>query len=418
MRTRFGFRVTTRLLAGVVVLGFGLVTMRPARTPSPAPRSEPVASAPLGTPVLTGLNAPPRSGPSTPPFVPRQFTVLGAGDILLHPGLWAQARADAQARGLSGYDFDPIFTSAVPDIKGADLAICHLETPLGPAKGPYSGYPTFSVPPSIARTIHDIGYDTCSTASNHSLDDGEAGIDRTLNALDAAGVKHTGTARGAKEAATPDLLDVNGVTVAQLSYAFGFNGARRPADKPWLANLIEVKAILAAAHRAKLAGADVVVVSLHFGTEYQQAPNAQQLSVVRALLASPDIDLILGCHVHVVQPIQEINGKWVVYGMGNQVATQPFSLPTQDGVMVRFTFTEIAPDKFRITKAEAIPTFIYLGEDGGPVRLIDIPAELAKHDLSPARRRLYVASWKRTAREVDGMGAEGHGLIVVGASLV
>lgn len=101
-----------------------------------------------------------------------------------------------------------------------------------------------------------------------------------------------------------------------------------------------------------------------------------------------------------------------------RVATQPFSQATRDGVMVRFTFTEIAPDKFRVTKAEAIPTFIYLGEDGGPVRLIDIPAELTRHDLSPARRRLYVASWERTAREVDAMSAKEHGLIVVGVSLI
>ena len=94
----------------------------------------------------------------------------------------------------------------MPDISGADLAICHMETPYGKSGGPFTGYPIFEVPPSIATTIHDVGYDSCSTASNHSLDGGEAGIDRTLDALDAAGVKHAGTARSAAEAATPDLL--------------------------------------------------------------------------------------------------------------------------------------------------------------------------------------------------------------------
>jgi poly-gamma-glutamate synthesis protein (capsule biosynthesis protein) len=347
------------------------------------------------------------------PAGPREFTVLGAGDILLHPGLWKQGREDAAAAGRFGFYFDPIFASAVPDISGADLAICHMETPYAASNGPFKGYPVFAVPPQIAQTIHDIGYDSCSTGSNHSLDDGLTGIDRELGALDAAGVKHTGSARSAAEAATPDLLDANGVTVAQLSYAFGFNGIPRPLDKPWMANLINVPNILAAAHAAKQAGADVVIVSLHWGTEYNQMPNDQQLSVSKALLASPDVDLILGCHAHVPQPFQEIDGKWVAYGMGNQVATQPFSKPTQDGVMPRFTFTETTPGHFQVTKAEAIPTFDYMGQDGGPYRLIDLPRALAAPGLDPRRKALYEASWHRTASIVDKLGAGGDGLVVV-----
>jgi poly-gamma-glutamate synthesis protein (capsule biosynthesis protein) len=339
---------------------------------------------------------------------PRQFTVLGAGDVLLHQGFWAQAARAAAERHQSGYYFDPLFTSAVPDIKGADLAICHMETPYGRPRGPFTGYPIFEVPPQIAGTLHRIGYDTCSTASNHSLDGGQPGIDRTLDALDAAGVRHTGTARSAKEAATPDILTVNGVKVAQLSYAFGFNGLVRPAGKPWLANLIDVPKIIADARAARAKGAEVVIVSLHFGTEYQQAPNAQQRAVAAALLKSPYVDLILGCHAHVVQPFEKINGKWVAYGMGNQVAEQGFSRPTMDGVMPRFTFTEVRPHVFKVTKAEAIPTYTYLGS---PQRLIDLPQELAKAGLSPGLRALYQASWNRTAREVAALGAPG--LVVV-----
>lgn len=406
MRERLAFWA---MIVGIVLFAFtSSAFAKPAReaaSDARVPPDIPSRSAPAVT-----VNGP-GSGSPAPPFVPRHFTVLAAGDVLLHPGLWAQAAQDARALGRTGYDFDRIFASARPRIAGADLAICHLETPVGPSRGPFSGYPVFAVPPAIATTLHDAGYDTCSTASNHSLDGGEAGIDRTLNALDAAHVRHAGTARSAKEAATPDLVRAGGVTVAQLSYAFGFNGRRRPAGKAWLANLIDVPAILAAAHRAKQAGAGVVVVSLHFGTEYQQAPNAQQRSVVAALLASPDIDLIVGCHAHVVQPFQEINGKWVAYGMGNQIATQGFSPQTMDGVLARFTFTEVKPGIFRVTKAEAIPTYTYLG---GPIRLIDIAAELRKPGLSAARRASYVASWKRTAREVRALGAQHDGLVVIG----
>jgi poly-gamma-glutamate capsule biosynthesis protein CapA/YwtB (metallophosphatase superfamily) len=399
---RLSLRASGRMAA---VVGLSLLLSASA-TPAHAGRPVVRPSALSGSParVPTAIGDPQKT------FVPRQFTVLGAGDILLHQRLWAQGRADARTRGKSGYDFDPIFASAKPDISGADLAICHMETPYGSPAGPFTGFPVFEVPPEIAQTIHNVGYDSCSTASNHSLDGGEVGIDRTLDALDAAGVQHTGTARTPTEAATPDLLDVNGVTVAQLSYAYGFNGLRRPAGKAWLANLIDVPAILAAAHRAKKDGAEVVIVSLHFGTEYSHAPNDQQLDVARALLASPDVDLILGCHAHVVQPFQRINGKWVAYGMGNQIATQSFSKPTTDGVMPRFTFTETSPGKFAVTLAEAIPTYDYLGS---PVRLIDIPAELAKPGVSAARRSLYEQSWQRTAKAVLAMGAGGQGLRVV-----
>ncbi|HKE66933.1 MAG TPA: CapA family protein [Micromonosporaceae bacterium] len=370
------------------------------------PALAPLGALPLGA--ATPRQPTPGAGQPSAAGAPRQFTVIAAGDILLHTRLWAQGRADAEAAGRAGYFFDPIFASARPDIAGADLAICHMETPYGKPNGPFTSFPVFEVPPAIAQTIHDVGYDSCSTASNHSLDGGEAGIDRTLDALDAAGVKHSGTARSAAEAAQPDLLQANGVTVAQLSYAYGFNGIKRPADKPWLANLISVPQILADAKRAKQAGASVVIVSLHFGTEYQHTPNAQQLSVARALLASPDVDLIIGCHAHVVQPFQKINGKWVVYGMGNQIATQGFSQPTMDGVMPRFTFTETSPGKFTVTKAEAIPTYDSLG---GQIQLIDLPLAMAAHP-SAARMAVYEASWKRTAEVVDSMGAAKDGLIV------
>ena len=112
--------------------------------------------------------------------------------------------ATPAAEGRTGYDFAPMFASVKPVVSAADLAICHMETPLGPADGPFSGYPSFSVPPQVATGLADLGYDSCSTASNHSLDQGEAGVARTLDALDAAGIRHAGTARSPAEAAEPD----------------------------------------------------------------------------------------------------------------------------------------------------------------------------------------------------------------------
>jgi poly-gamma-glutamate synthesis protein (capsule biosynthesis protein) len=386
-----------------------VVSASPTGTGAPAAVSttEPVPP----TTTTSGQNPPPDASPSA---APRSFTVVGSGDILLHGALWTQAANDAHAIGQSGYDFVPLFASVIPVVSGADLAICHMETPYGPAGGPFTDYPIFAVPPQIATAIAAIGYDTCSTASNHSIDDGEAGVDRTLDALDAAGVKHAGTARSPAEAASVDLLTVKGVRVAQLSYAFGFNGLIRPAGKQWLANLLDPDTILADAHRARQAGAEVVIVSIHWGTEYSHFANPQQISVAQRLLASPDIDLILGHHAHVVQPIQRIGDKWVVYGMGNEVAYQNQADDTQDGIMPRFTFTETRPGVFRVTKAEVIPIHMWL--DSTPTRLLSVPATLADPNASAAQKSSCRASRLRTVLVLGTMGAFDAGLTVVGGT--
>lgn len=354
-----------------------------------ATRSAPAASAP-------GKSVPAVGGPRT-------ITILGAGDVLLHPPLWAQAAADARAAGTNGYDFDQIFGAVRPDVSGADLALCHLETPLGPPSGPFSGYPTFSVPPQVASAIADAGFDSCSTASNHSLDAGSAGIARTVAALDAAGVRHAGTYRSAAAERIPNIIDVRGVKVAQLSYSFGFNGLRRPPGKRWLAHLIDPAAIIAEARRARAAGAQIVVVSLHWGTEYDHHPNADQRRWARQLLADPAVDLILGCHAHVVQPFEQVNGKWVAYGMGNEIArhTDPID-SNREGVMPRFTLTELAPGRWRVTRAEAIPTWMDLSP---AIRLVDLPAALADPATPAPARATYRAAYRRIAGHVLADGA-------------
>lgn len=386
--------LTTGLLA--LVVGISLLSLALAgHGRSAGGRAAATRGAPAGA-AVPGRSAPAHGGPRT-------ITILGAGDVLLHPPLWAQAAADARAAGTSGYDFDRIFDAVRPDVSGADLAICHLETPLGPPSGPFSGYPTFAVPPQVAAAIAYTGFDSCSTASNHSLDAGPAGIARTVAALDAAGVRHTGTYRSAAAERIPDIIDVRGVKVAQLSYSFGFNGLHRPPGERWLAHLIDPAAIIAEARRARAAGAQIVVVSLHWGTEYDHHANADQRRWARQLLADPDLDLILGCHAHVVQPFEQVNGKWVVYGMGNEIArhTDPID-SNREGVMPRFTLTELAPGRWRVTRAEAIPTWVDLSP---AIRLVELPAALADPATPAAARVTYRAAYRRIAGYVLADGA-------------
>ncbi|MGW1644750.1 CapA family protein, partial [Streptomyces eurythermus] len=160
------------------------------------------------------------------------FTVIAGGDVLIHPPLIEQAARDARAAGGQGLDFRPMLAGLRSTVSRADLAICHLETPLAPAEGPFTGFPRFAAPPQIATALSDVGFHSCSTASNHVLDQGEAGVRRTLEALDAAGLRHSGSARNREEANRPNIIEVKGVPVAHLSYSYGFGGRLRPADKP------------------------------------------------------------------------------------------------------------------------------------------------------------------------------------------
>ncbi len=353
----------------------------------------------------TPAPSPTTSAPARPGGPPT-LTVLAAGDILLHPPLWDQAKTD----GGGSFDFSQIFSGVRGRISEADLAVCHLETPFAPPDGPFTGFPQFSVPPQVAATIRQTGFDTCSTASNHTLDDGEAGVYRTVDVLDAAGVHHAGSYRDPHAAMTPNIVEVKGVKVAQLSYTFGFNGLSRPPGKDWIANLIDPAAIVAEARRARDAGAEIVLVSLHWGTEYDHGANDDQQQLARQLLAAPEIDLILGCHAHVVQPFEKIGDKWVVYGMGNEVARHEDPVEaSREGVMPRFTFTKMGPGHWQVTSAEAIPTWVDLTP---AIRLVDLPAALGT-TFEPARQASYQAAYDRIGGYVRVRGAEAAGLHVV-----
>lgn len=335
--------------------------------------------------------------------------MVAAGDLLVHPPLTEQAARDARDAGRSGHDFTQVLAAVRDRVSGADLAICHMETPLAEPDGPFTGYPIFSVPPSLADAAAWAGFDTCSTASNHSLDTGMEGVIRTLDNLDRVGLRHTGTARSAEEAARPNVIDVSGVQVGHLSYTFSFNGIPLPEGRPWAANLIDRDAILAEARRAREHGAEIVILSVQWGTEYQNAPDVGQLGLARELLASPDIDLIIGHHAHVVQPFEKIDGKWVAYGLGNLTARFPDGSPenTQDSVVPEFTFTRTESGRWEVTEVTVLPVFM---EYRPAARVVDLAAAATDETLPASRRADYARIKRRIAGYVDMRGASSAGL--------
>ena len=215
----------------------------------------------MSTGPATAAGPEPAAPPTTPAPAGRAFTIVVAGDLLAHTSVIDQARAYA-ADG--GYDFSPMLRMVQPIVAAADVAICHLETPVAPPGVPADGsYPDYGVPPEITAAIASAGFDRCSLASNHAMDKGAAGVDATLNAFDSAGLGHTGMARTAAEAG-PTIFTVGGTTVAHLSYTFNFNGRRLPKGQPWLSNQIDPARIVAEARQARQAGARFVIVSLHW----------------------------------------------------------------------------------------------------------------------------------------------------------
>lgn len=292
---------------------------------------------------------------TVPPL--RKLELAVTGDILIHDPV---RRAAGTADG--AFDFVPMFADVAPILTEADLALCHLEVTLSPDNGLLTSYPMFRAPYQLADAISAAGWDGCSTASNHSLDAGPAGVTATLDHLDRAGVAHTGTARSAEEAARTTLYDVAGVKVAHLSYSYGFNGFSPPPSEPWRANQTSAAEILAAADRARAEGAEFVVLSLHWGVEYVHQPTPDQLDLATQLLPSPNIDLIVGHHAHVVQPIARIGEEVVIYGLGNflsnQSAASGRAAATQDGVIVRLQVEEVEPGRFLVTEVLPIPTTV------------------------------------------------------------
>jgi poly-gamma-glutamate synthesis protein (capsule biosynthesis protein) len=316
--------------------------------------------------------------------------LIASGDVLAHGDVIQQARAYANGRG---YDFRPMFAAIRPIVSAADLAICHLETPLSPTGRALSGYPVFNGPPQLAAALRSAGYDACSTASNHAMDRGANGVAGTLRVLDAAGLRHAGTARNPKEAA-PTLLKVRGVRVAMLSYTYGLNGFRSPRGEPWQVNLIDPARILADAAAARRAGAQFTVVILHWGQEYQHAPTRQQQRLARRLLANPNIDLLLGHHVHVVQPVQRISGKWVAFGMGNLLSSQSTACcpaATQDGLLIHVQVVQRGRG-FTVAGLGYIPTWV----DHPSYRIRPVAQSLADRSTPGATRAALQASLRRT----------------------
>lgn len=251
---------------------------------------------------------------------PPALTLVAVGDIMMHQDVKAAA---------SALGFEALWAEVSPRLKAADVAFGNLETPIAPESGRPGRPFIFNAPAELPQALRGAGWTLLSTANNHAFDQGPVGVKETLARLDAAGLRHAGSGTDAASAAAPLVLERNGLRLGLLAFTDIFNAdLNGAADRPTVQAFDPEEA--AEAVRALRPSVDVLVVSVHWGNEYQRTPSPRQRTGAEALV-SAGADLILGHHPHVLQPVAwvEAGGRrgLVAYSLGNFISNQDRTYP-------------------------------------------------------------------------------------------
>lgn len=247
-------------------------------------------------------------------------TLIFAGDLMQHA-----PQIDA-ARTADGFDYESCFRHIAPTLDSADAVIVNLETTLT-YTGRYTGYPMFASPHHLARAMRNAGVDMAVLANNHICDRGAKGIEHTVAALDSAGIASTGAFPDSSRRASysPLLFETGGIRFALLNGTYGTNGL--PVPHGCTVNLIDTAAIERDISEARRCGAECIIACFHWGEEYSTQPSKAQRSLAR-WSAEHGIDIIIGSHPHVLQPVEHLQnedstrGTIVYYSLGNFVSNQ------------------------------------------------------------------------------------------------
>lgn len=331
-----------------------------------------------------------------------EATIFFAGDAMQH-----QAQLDrAKELGDGEYDYSDCFTLIAPEVSAADYAVVNLEVPLG--GGPdYTGFPCFSAPDSYAVALKDAGFDLLLTANNHCLDRRGKAAKRTLSALDSLGLDHTGTFRSIEErdSLVPLIKDIQGYKVAFLNYTYGTNGI--PTDEGIEVSLIDKDKIAKEISLAREKGAEIVVVTMHWGIEYVLLENNVQRDLADFIVEN-GADLVIGGHPHVVQPMKMVRNEKegkdvpVVYSLGNFISNMK-TADTRGGAVAWVTLCRDETGKAKVKKAEYGTVFAAKPEGKRNFRVI--PAWL--EDSIPVAQKQHWDIFRRGADKVFDKYNEG-----------
>lgn len=288
------------------------------------------------------------------------FTITALGDVLCHnTQYW-----DAYNKSTDTYDFSYVFENVKQYTSAGDVTIANLETSF--ADAPYSNYPTFNSPASLATALKDIGVDIITTAGNHCLDKGFKGLSETIDVLDENKIEHLGTYKTKEDQEKLFVKDINGAKVAFIDYTYGTNGIPIPSGKEFCVNVIDKDKIKAEIEKAKNEKVDVIIACMHWGEEYHTKPVQAQKDLADFLFQN-GVDIIIGNHPHVIEPFETREVKmpdgttkqcFIAYALGNFTADQNYQ-NTRDSIIINLKITKKGDGTVSIDSADYIPLYIY-----------------------------------------------------------
>lgn len=335
-----------------------------------------------------------------PNAVIAEATVINTGDIILHSTV-----LDGAKTADGNYDFSAFFTPVESYFKAADIATANLEVTLGGTEsGAFSGYPAFNAPDSLLEVIKNSGINLLTTANNHCYDTGLFGLKRTVQQLKANNIDFIGT----KELETDPtyiIKDANGIKIGMVTYTYenssgegqkSINGNIVKAEANSLINsfnydridafYIEAQTVIS---QMKQSGAEAIVFYMHWGEEYQLSQNTWQKSIAQKL-CNMGVDVIVGGHPHVVQPIELIhsedsqNTTVCIYSMGNAISNQRQELMdscpsghTEDGMLFYYTFQKYGDGTISLSGVDIIPVWVNKYKGGSGYQYTMYPLESA-----------------------------------------
>ena len=255
-----------------------------------------------------------------------KLSLIMAGDVLIHDAIYKDAYISNDK-----YDFNYLFEYIKPIIQKHDLAFCNQETIIGGKKLGLSTYPRFNSPEEIGDALVDTGFNLISLANNHSLDKGEQGIINSNNYWKTKDVTVNGTSNSQEEQNNINIKTKNNISYVLLSYTTSTNGLIVPKGKEYLVNIYNEEKVKKDILQVK-DKVDIIMVSMHWGEEYNHSPNNEQKRIAN-FLSDLGVNIIIGHHPHVVQPIEYIDNTLVIYSLGNLVSAQT-GLPKLVGMLV------------------------------------------------------------------------------------
>lgn len=306
---------------------------------------------------------------------PLRAELLFAGDWMQHTPQITSAKRD------SVFDYTPSIRHIAPIMRRADLAIVNLETTLTRGKH-YSGYPMFRSPKQLADALHEAGIDVALLANNHCCDGGKRGIRSTIKELKRCSIEHTGAFADSADYSRNYALkfERQGIKFAILNYTYGTNGLPIP-DSTYV-NLIDSALIARHIQSLERDSIDCLIACMHWGVEYSRRPSLEQRRIA-GQLQEMGVDLIVGSHPHVVQPIGAEDGFAVAYSLGNFVSNQRKRY-CDGGIILSVKIEKQSIDSPCSFDIEAIPVWVELKD------YAILPANVGDTiKMSPSSRKQY-----------------------------